>query len=104
MDEMTAPYVGFPVYYALYDFCEDGIPELLISLYNSDSDGYIIIDIYGIDGTTPVSVIDESVVGTRELVMCEGNILRSFWSSGGMSTNGMVYFRLGKRRRFGKGN
>lgn len=93
-NDLTQTYRGQPIYYTFYDFCEDGIPEMLISC--EENGEYIIEDAYGSDGIAPRKLIPEyeSSAGGGELVFHENDILSSLWHSGGMSAGGYDYYQL----------
>ncbi len=72
-----------PVYYAFYDFCHDGIPELLIADYAENTDSYLIEDVWGSDGSILYRMVGLSYKkGPGDYVICEGNVLRSSWAQG----------------------
>ena len=102
VSDMFSPYADFyrgeKLYYAYYDFLNDGQPELLISVYHEATDTsdafYTIEDAYGTDGTY-VKRLDEEHRGSFvNYMFCEDNIMVCHTVSGGLSLNGLIYFQL----------
>lgn len=91
-------YQGEKVYYALYDFLGDGLPELVISVYREANEYhdafYTIVDAYGTDGKV-VQKLDNGYSGAFIMYsFCENNILEAHWVSGGLSAGGSAYYQL----------
>lgn len=97
-DKYYCFYQGEKIYYAEYDFFEDGLPELVIGTFYEETEyhesGYTIADVYGTDGSS-ITKLDAG--NENQFVMyrfCENNILESRWVSGGRSAGGSVYYQL----------
>ena len=97
-DPFFSFYRGEKVYYAYYDFLNDGQPELLISIYHEATDAedayYTIEDVYGTDGTYVKSLDEENQKGFADYRFCENNILACHTVTGGLSRRGFIYFQL----------
>lgn len=93
-NDIVQPYRGEPIYYKLYDFCEDGTPELLIASYYSGDDTYAVEAVYGSDGTTPRMLLEVEGAGGGWLTYCGNEIWRRYGRSGGMSAEFYDYYRL----------
>lgn len=82
-------YVGGPIYYTLYDFCGDQMPELLLS-YGDEKE---IVGLYGCEDGFPKDMNTE-VPGGFGFQVCQNNIIRIQWNSGGMSTGSTSFYRI----------
>ena len=91
-------YRGDDIYYAEYDFCDDGLPELLIAVYyeatEQHEETYEIMDVYGTDGVNVEPLDAEQENSFNHYSFCEGNIMRCHWTSGGLSAGGDLFFQL----------
>ena len=91
-------YRGNDIYYAEYDFCDDGLPELLIAVYyeatEQHEETYEIMDAYGTDGVVAERLDSKPLGVVNNYSFCEGNILRGHWASGGLSAGGDLFFQL----------
>jgi len=90
---------GKPLYYTMYDFLNDGQPELLIAGYREATEygpeTYILVDAYGTDGTSAVKLGSGYEQGkVQRYSFCENNVLEVHWASGGASTAGSIYFQM----------
>lgn len=90
---------GKPLYYTMYDFLNDGRPELLIAGYREATEygpeTYILVDAYGTDGTSAVKLGSGYEQGkVQRYSFCENNVLEVHWASGGASTAGSIYFQM----------
>lgn len=97
-DPFFSFYQGEKIYYALYDFFDDGLPELVISVYREATEYYdafyTIVDAYGTDGAV-VRKLDDGYTGSFITYrFCENNILEAHWVSGGLSAGGSAYYQL----------
>lgn len=85
------------VCYAYYDFAEDQLPELLISLYYEESDSYAIVDAFGTDGTNVSRLLEGDLTGGLpygNYIFSENNMICAHWSTSGMSHAGEDIFEL----------
>ena len=84
------------VCYTYYDFANDQLPELLISVYYKDSDFYKIVDAFGTDGTTVSNLLGEGHGGIPYInyIFSDNNMILARWATGGMSHIGDEIFEL----------
>lgn len=89
---------GEKVYYTLYDFLDDGLAELVISVYYEASEYedacYSIVDIYGTDGETVQKLEGENMSSAISYRLCENDVIEAHESSGGLSVGGLAYYQL----------
>ena len=91
-------YRGEDIYYAEYDFCDDGLPELLIAVRyeatEQQAEKYQIKAVYGTDGTDVDRLDASQEKSFSDYSFCDGNIMRCHWTSGGLSAGGDLFFQL----------
>lgn len=99
-------YRGQKLYYAYYDFMNDGLPELVIASYWEETDdrkaSYSVLDAYGTDGIM-INRLDCGIGwGRNTYTFCKDNILRVDSVSGGLSTGSTGYLQLYPNEASGK--
>lgn len=99
-------YYGEKLYYALYDFLDDGIPELLISVYHEPTEYseeyYEIADAFGTDGTSVQRLLSGEYIHIHSINFCENGRMVCRWQTPGGSNGGYIFYQLEPNAASGK--
>ena len=81
------------LYYSYYDIDQNGVPELLLSMGNSEDIGEIV-DVYGLSGSGAVCIQGNDTLGDRShlTIYDDGTLYRE--DSGGASYGEYIFYRL----------
>ena len=83
----------FQIYYALIDLNADGVNEYFIGAGTSREDARIY-DVFSLDGTSPVRVINEATLGERTIMTVYEDMGFSVSGSGGAYYHGVDFYVL----------
>ena len=83
----------FQIYYALIDLNADGVNEYFIGAGTSQEDARIY-DVFSLDGTSPVRVINEPTLGERTIMTVFEDMGFRVYGSGGAYYHGVDFYVL----------